>query len=155
MYEVSEWQMSVIGAVFFVLCLVFRRNIAYLFTNDERVADTVSDLSLLLSFSVLLNGIYPVLSGVAIGAGMQATVAIVNLVCFYLIGIPLGALLGYLTSLDIKGIWIGMIGGILSQTITLVYMTWRTNWDDEVKKATERLTRFYLKLDENSEQISN
>ncbi|KAM0004183.1 putative multi antimicrobial extrusion protein [Helianthus debilis subsp. tardiflorus] len=54
---------GVIGAVFFVLCLVFRRNIAHLFTNDERVADTVSDLSLLLSFSVLLNGIYPVLSG--------------------------------------------------------------------------------------------
>ncbi|KAM0048376.1 putative multi antimicrobial extrusion protein [Helianthus debilis subsp. tardiflorus] len=136
---------GVIGAVFFVLCLVFRRNIAHLFTNDERVADTVSDLSLLLSFSVLLNGIYPVLSGVAIGAGMQATVAVVNLVCFYVIGLPLGAFLGYFTSLDVKGIWIGMIGGILSQTITLIYMTWRTNWDDEVKKATERLTRFYLK----------
>ncbi|MFS7959442.1 putative multi antimicrobial extrusion protein [Helianthus anomalus] len=45
---------GVIGAVFFVLCLVFRKNIAHLFTNDERVADIVSDLSLLLSFSVLL-----------------------------------------------------------------------------------------------------
>lgn len=41
-------------------------------------------------------------SGVAVGAGMQAAVAIVNLVCFYVIGLPLGALLGYLTSLEVK-----------------------------------------------------
>ncbi|KAI7725252.1 hypothetical protein M8C21_014648, partial [Ambrosia artemisiifolia] len=120
----------VIGVLFFVLCLVFRKNLAYLFTNDERVAETISDLSLLLSFSILLNSVYPVLLGVAIGAGMQSTVAIVNLVCFYLIGVPLGALLGYLTSLEVKGIWIGMIGGVLTQTITLIYIIWRTNWDD-------------------------
>ncbi|KVH97216.1 Multi antimicrobial extrusion protein, partial [Cynara cardunculus var. scolymus] len=121
-----------IGMFFFVLCLVFGKKLAYVFTDDDRVADTVSDLSLLLSFSVLLNSIYPVLSGVAVGAGMQGVVAIVNLVCFYVIGVPLGALLGYLTPLEVKvrknycstrvessfmveilcnkfGIWIGMI----------------------------------------------
>ncbi|KAK9051471.1 hypothetical protein SSX86_028098 [Deinandra increscens subsp. villosa] len=144
-----------IGVFFFVLCLVFGKKLAYLFTDDDRVADTVSDLSLLLSFSVLLNSIYPVLSGVAVGAGLQSAVAVVNLVCFYVIGIPLGTLLGYLTSLEVKGIWIGMIGGVITQTITLVYMTWRTDWDDQVTKASERLTRFYLKSDENPEQVSN
>ncbi|KAI3511253.1 hypothetical protein L1887_18401 [Cichorium endivia] len=51
-----------IGTFFFVLCLVFGKKVAYFFTDDERVADTVSDLSLLLSFSVLLNSISPVLS---------------------------------------------------------------------------------------------
>lgn len=141
-----------IGVFFFVLCLAFRKKLAYLFTNDERVADTVSDLSLLLSFSVLLNSIYPVLSGVAVGAGMQGTVAIVNLVCFYLIGIPMGALLGYLTNLEVKGIWIGMIGGVVTQTLALVYMAWRTDWDDQVKRASERLNRFYMKSSDDPEQ---
>ncbi|KAI3719372.1 hypothetical protein L6452_20269 [Arctium lappa] len=144
-----------IGLFFFVLCLVFGKKLAYVFTDDDRVADTVSDLSLLLSFSVLLNSIYPVLSGVAVGAGMQGAVAIVNLVCFYVIGVPLGALLGYFTSLEVKGIWIGMICGVLTQTITLIYLTWRTDWDDQVKKASERLNRFYLNSNENPEQISN
>ncbi|XP_076932926.1 protein DETOXIFICATION 24-like [Bidens hawaiensis] len=145
---------AMIGVFFFVLCLVFQKRIAYLFTNDERVADAASDLSLLLSFSVLLNGIYPVLSGIAIGAGMQTVVAIINLVSFYLIGIPLGVMLGYLTSLQVKGIWIGMIVGVLAQSLTLIYMMWRTNWDDEVNKASERLLRFYVKSNENSEQYS-
>ncbi|XP_076956255.1 protein DETOXIFICATION 24-like [Bidens hawaiensis] len=140
-----------IGVFFFVLCLIFGKRIAYMFTNDERVVNTVSDLSLLLSFSVLLNSIYPVLSGVAVGAGMQATVAIVNLVCFYVIGIPIGALLGYLTDLQVKGIWIGMIGGVVTQTMALIYMAWATDWDDQVKKASERLNRFYVKSSENPE----
>ncbi|KAI3719374.1 hypothetical protein L6452_20271 [Arctium lappa] len=144
-----------IGVFFFALCLAFGKKLAYLFTDDERVADTISDLSLLLSFSVLLNSIYPVLSGVAIGAGMQGVVAIVNLVCFYVIGIPLGALLGFLTTLEVKGIWVGMIFGVLAQTITLGYLTWRTDWDDQVKKASGRLERFYLHSKENPEQISN
>ncbi|XP_076950486.1 protein DETOXIFICATION 24-like [Bidens hawaiensis] len=145
-----------IGTFFFVLCLVFGRRIAYLFTADERVADTVSELSILLSFSVLLNSIYPVLSGVAVGAGLQGIVAVINLVCYYLIGIPTGALLGYMTDLQVKGIWIGMIGGIVAQTLALMYLTWRTDWDDQVKKSLERLNRFYVKTaDETTEETSN
>ncbi|XP_023772739.1 protein DETOXIFICATION 24 [Lactuca sativa] len=144
-----------IGTFFFVLFLVFRKKLAYFFTDDERVADTVEDLSLLLSLSVLVNSIYPVLSGMAIGAGMQGIVAIVNLVCFYVIGIPMGALLGYLTNLQVKGIWIGMIGGIVTQTLVLLYLAWRIDWDDQVKKAGERLNRFYVRSSDNTEQVSD
>ncbi|KAF5801094.1 putative multi antimicrobial extrusion protein [Helianthus annuus] len=140
-----------IGVFFFVLCLIFGRKLAYLFTDDERVADTISDLSLHLSLSILLNSIYPVLSGVAIGAGMQGSVAIVNLICFYVIGIPIGALLGYLTDLQVKGIWMGMIGGVVTETIALMYMAWTTDWDKQVKKASERLNRFYVKTSEDPE----
>ncbi|KAJ0837151.1 putative multi antimicrobial extrusion protein [Helianthus annuus] len=130
--KVVVWTSIMIGVLFFVLCLVFGEKVACLFTDDDRVANEVSDLSLLLSLSILFNSIGPVLSGVAVGAGMQGVVAIVNLVCFYLIGIPLGVLLGYFTTLGVKGIWIGMIGGVLVQTLALLFMTWRTNWDDQV-----------------------
>ncbi|KAJ9565525.1 hypothetical protein OSB04_001491 [Centaurea solstitialis] len=90
----------------------------------------------------------------AVGAGMQGTVAIVNLVCFYVIGVPMGALLGYLTSLKVKGIWLGMIGGVVTQTLALVYMACRTDWDDQVKRASERLNRFYVKSSDEPEQTS-
>lgn len=142
----------IIGVVFFVLCLVFGSKIGYLFTNEQEVADSVADLSLLLSFSVLLNSIYPVLSGVAVGAGLQSTVAIINLCCFYLIGIPIGALLGYVAHLQVKGIWIGMICGVVTQSAALCYMTWRTDWDEEVFKAQQRLKRWYMKSSEVTHQ---
>ncbi|KAI3787459.1 hypothetical protein L1987_41945 [Smallanthus sonchifolius] len=141
----------VIGVFFFVLCLIFRRKLAYLFTNDERVADTVSDLSLLLSFSVLLNSIYPVLSGVAVGAGMQGTVAIVNL-CLDEISFQVLVASVMKTGLSNREYGSdGMIGGVVTQTVALIYMAWSTDWDDQVKKASERLNRFYVKTSENPE----
>ncbi|XP_051141584.1 protein DETOXIFICATION 24-like [Andrographis paniculata] len=138
----------VIGVFFTSLCLAFGRNIGYFFTNDVEVANAVSDLSHLLSISVLLNSIYPVLSGVAVGAGLQGTVAIINLCCFYLIGVPIGALLGYVANLEVKGIWIGMILGIFTQSLALSYMAWKTDWDKQVRLASERLQRWYLKSSE-------
>ncbi|KAL8467715.1 hypothetical protein ACS0TY_031094 [Phlomoides rotata] len=138
-----------IGVFFTVICLAFGHNIGYLFTNDVAVASAVSDLSFLLGVSVLLNSIYPVLSGVAVGAGLQGTVAIINLCCYYLIGIPIGALLGYVAHLEVQGIWIGMNIGILAQSLALSYMAWKTDWDEQVKIAAERLSRWYLKSSED------
>ncbi|KAL7093041.1 hypothetical protein ACP275_11G018400 [Erythranthe tilingii] len=145
----------VIGIIFTILCLVFGNQIGYLFTNDVEVANTVSDLSFLLAVSVLLNSIYPVLSGVAVGAGLQGTVAVINLCCYYLIGIPIGALLGYVANLEVKGIWIGMNIGILCQSLALCYMAWKTDWDAQVRLASDRLQRWYLKSAEEPGTIGH
>ncbi|XP_073296546.1 protein DETOXIFICATION 24-like [Primulina huaijiensis] len=138
----------VIGVIFTVICLVFGNTIGYSFTDDSEVANAVSRLSLLLAISVLLNSIYPVLSGVAVGAGLQGTVAVINLCCYYLIGIPLGAILGYVANLQVEGIWIGMNLGVLTQSLALTYMAWRTDWDLQVKLAADRLQRWNLKSSE-------
>lgn len=38
----------------------------------------------------------------AVGAGLQGTVAVINLCCYYLVGIPLGAILGYVANLQVE-----------------------------------------------------
>jgi hypothetical protein len=91
-----------IGLVLFVLFLFFRGSLAYIFTESQAVAAAVADLSPLLAFSILLNSVQPVLSGVAVGAGWQGVVAYVNVTSYYLIGIPLGAVLGYVVGLHVK-----------------------------------------------------
>lgn len=53
----------IIGLFFWILCLIFGSKLGYLFSNEKAVADSVADLSTLLAFSILLNSIYPVLSG--------------------------------------------------------------------------------------------
>lgn len=45
------------------------------------------------------------LSGVAIGSGWQALVAYVNLTTYYIIGLPIGCLLGFKTSLGVAVIF--------------------------------------------------
>ncbi|KAI4967995.1 hypothetical protein ZWY2020_039038 [Hordeum vulgare] len=133
-----------IGLVLFVFFLFFRGKLSYIFTTSEEVAALVADLSPLLAFSILLNSVQPVLSGVAVGAGWQSVVAYVNITTYYLIGIPLGAILGYVLGYHVKGIWVGMLLGTLVQTIVLLFITIRTDWDKQVEVTQDRLKRWYM-----------
>ncbi|KAF3964861.1 hypothetical protein CMV_010904 [Castanea mollissima] len=133
---------SVIAVIFAILVLVLRHVISYAFTSGLTVADAVSELSPFLAVSIILNGIQPVLSGVAVGCGWQAFVAYVNVGCYYIIGIPLGAVLGFYFDLGAKGIWSGMIGGTFIQTLILIWFTFRTDWTKEVEKAKLRLDKW-------------
>ncbi|CAN1326811.1 Protein DETOXIFICATION 40 [Linum perenne] len=123
----------IIATMFAVAVLMLRNLISYAFTSGSVVAASVSDLSPFLAASILLNGVQPVLSGVAVGCGWQAFVAYVNVGCYYLIGLPLGCILGFKLHMGVKGIWTGMTGGVLIQTLILLWVTCRTNWNDEVQ----------------------
>jgi MATE family multidrug resistance protein len=52
-----------IGVIFFALHLAFGKQISYIFTSNEEIAESVSNLSTLLAFSILLNSVQPLLSG--------------------------------------------------------------------------------------------
>ncbi|KAM3749316.1 hypothetical protein ACB098_05G175100 [Castanea mollissima] len=132
---------SVIAVICAILVLVLRHVMSYAFTSGSTVAEAVSELSPFLAISIILNGIQPVLSGVAVGCGWQAFVAYVNVGCYYIIGIPLGAVLGFYFDLGAKGIWSGMIGGTFIQTLILISFTFRTDWTKEVEKAKMRLDK--------------
>ncbi|KAF7847302.1 hypothetical protein BT93_L3105 [Corymbia citriodora subsp. variegata] len=130
-----------IGVIRWILCLVLGRQIAYIFTSEEDIAEAVSSLPVLLAFTILLNSVQPVFSGVAVGSGRQSMVAYVNIGSYYVIGVPLGVVLAYVAKLEIQGIWIGMIVGVATQTAVLGFITYKTNWDEQVNKASERLNR--------------
>ncbi|KAF5943912.1 hypothetical protein HYC85_017989 [Camellia sinensis] len=85
----------IISVIAAIVLLALRNIISYAFTDGEIVANAVSDLCPLLALTLILNGIQPVLSGVAVGCGWQAFVAYVNVGCYYIVGIPLGAVLGF------------------------------------------------------------
>ncbi|KAH8493268.1 hypothetical protein H0E87_020102 [Populus deltoides] len=129
----------IIALALAIVLLLLRHVISYAFTGGSTVADAVAELSPFLAISILLNGVQPVLSGVAVGCGWQAFVAYVNVGCYYFIGIPLGCVIGFKFDFGVKGIWSGMIGGTLIQTIILLWVTFRTDWNKEVEKATNRL----------------
>ncbi|CAF2153643.1 unnamed protein product [Brassica napus] len=139
---------SVILAIIIWLC---RDVLSYAFTEGLEVSAAVSDLCPFLAVTLVLNGIQPVLSGVAVGCGWQTFVAKVNVGCYYIIGIPIGILFGFYFEYDAKaryfscfyfGIWTGMIGGTLIQTVILVWVILRTDWTKEVEEASKRLDKW-------------
>ncbi|KAG8372248.1 hypothetical protein BUALT_Bualt12G0046700 [Buddleja alternifolia] len=136
-----------IGFVLFIFFLLFRDRLAYIFTKDQDVAREVAYLSPLLAFSILLNSVQPVLSGVAIGAGWQSVVVYVTLGSYYLIGIPIGLVLGYVVKLQVEGVWIGMLIGTFVQTFMLVIITYRTDWDKQVSIAQRRVNKWFVEAE--------
>ncbi|PIN07408.1 putative membrane protein, predicted efflux pump [Handroanthus impetiginosus] len=145
---VSTGTSFVVAVICAMLTLLFRHQISYVFTSGKVVSDAVADLTPFLAGSIILNGIQPVLSGVAVGCGWQAFVAYVNVGCYYVVGIPSGVVLGFVFKLGAKGIWAGMLGGTLMQTIILIWVTVRTDWNKEVEGARYRIDKWNDQLKE-------
>ncbi|GLU16121.1 hypothetical protein SLE2022_325710 [Rubroshorea leprosula] len=137
---VSVLNSLVVGLFFWTIIMVFHDKLAMIFTSSTSVIVMVNELSILLAFTVLLNCIQPVLSGVAVGSGWQALVAFVNIVSYYLVGVPLGVFLGWL-QFGIKGIWSGMISGTVVQTLILTIITMKCKWEVEAQKAQTHISR--------------
>ncbi|TVU34994.1 hypothetical protein EJB05_16856, partial [Eragrostis curvula] len=143
---------AAIGLIFTAVALAARKQMPRLFSNDDVLVKETAKLGYLLAATIFLNSIQPVLSGVAIGAGWQSLVAFVNIGCYYLVGLPLGAVFGFKLKLSATGIWAGILIGTVLQTIILFVILARTKWQKERRgygpgEDTSSCLRF-KKLDE-------
>ncbi|OWM76840.1 protein DETOXIFICATION 19-like [Punica granatum] len=120
---------SIMLAITFVLALAFGHNLwAGLFSGSSTIIKEFASMTPFVAISITLDSIQGVLSGVARGCGWQHIAVWVNLAAFYLIGMPVAVLLSFKFNLHAKGLWIGLICGLLSQALTLLVITIRGRW---------------------------
>ncbi|KAL3844909.1 hypothetical protein ACJIZ3_002312 [Penstemon smallii] len=125
--------LSVVEFVIASIALFFCRSIlGYSFSNEKGVVDYVKEMTPFLCASVIMDSLQAVLSGVARGSGWQHIGAYVNLGAYYLVGIPLSLFLGFVLGLKGEGLWSGLIAGATVQSILLIIITRRTNWEKKV-----------------------
>ncbi|XP_039137590.1 protein DETOXIFICATION 35-like isoform X1 [Dioscorea cayenensis subsp. rotundata] len=128
-----------IGLVSSILILATWNKFPLLFTSSKEVQDSASTAVYLLAIALMITCIQSTLTGAIIGGGWQGLVAYINLGCYYLLGLPLAATLGFFFHWGWQGIWIGMISGYIAQTLVLITMVCKTNWKGQVIKAEKRL----------------
>ncbi|OMP04683.1 Multi antimicrobial extrusion protein [Corchorus olitorius] len=116
-----------------------RHVFGYIYSNEKEVVDYVGEMIPLISLSVIVDSLLAVLSGVARGTGWQHIGAYVNLGAYYLVGIPVAALLCFGLHLRGKGLWIGILTGSSLQLLLLALVTFFTNWQKQASKAQERM----------------
>ncbi|KMZ68453.1 MATE efflux family protein, expressed [Zostera marina] len=131
-----------IGLFFSGLIMGLHDTYGLFFTSSPEVLEAVDKLTWLLSINILLKSVQIVLVGVVVGSGWQAMVAYVNIGSYYLIGIPVGYVLGFTYDFGVVGMWGGMIGGSLVQTLVLTYMIVKCDWDQEALKACKRVEKW-------------
>ncbi|KAK4851777.1 hypothetical protein QYF36_018359 [Acer negundo] len=122
-------KLSVLLALLVVSALSFGHNIwVGFFSDNPEIIKKFASLTRLLAISITLDSVQGVLSGVARGCGWQHLAMFANLATFYFIGMPIAGLLGFKLNLQARGLWIGLICGLVVQASTLMLITLCRNW---------------------------
>ncbi|KAH0687492.1 hypothetical protein KY284_018045 [Solanum tuberosum] len=127
------------GLVLGLVLILIRKVWGYAYSNETEVVKYIAIMMPLLATSNFLDGLQCVLSGAVRGFGWQKIGAIINLGSYYLVGIPCAVLLAFYLHIGGKGLWLGIICALLVQVLSLLFITIRTNWEQEAKKAQERV----------------
>ncbi|VVA33680.1 Hypothetical predicted protein [Prunus dulcis] len=151
--RVAVWAamfLSVTEAVIVSTTLFFCRHVlGHVFSSEKPVVDYIAVMAPLICLSVFMDSLQAVLSGIARGSGWQSIGAYVNLGAFYLVGLPVGVVLGFPLRLRGKGLWIGIVAGSIVQSALLALITGFTSWSKQATRARERV--FVERLSEDSE----
>ncbi|KAH7533919.1 hypothetical protein FEM48_Zijuj04G0182500 [Ziziphus jujuba var. spinosa] len=127
------------AAVLSMILFCCRSVLGYAYSNEMEVVAYVQRVTPLLSLSFIMDSLLAVLSGIARGCGWQDLGAYSNLGSYYLIGIPIATILGFLLKLRASGLWMGILIGSTVQVVLLVLITSFTNWQKQAIKARERI----------------
>ncbi|KAJ4745571.1 Protein DETOXIFICATION [Rhynchospora pubera] len=122
-------KLSVFLAATVIILLAFFHDLwASLFSNSQDIITAFAHMTPFLATSILFDSAQGVLSGVSRGCGWQHLAAWTNLVAFYFIGMPLALLFGFKLGFYGKGLWMGLICGLVCQSATLLIITLRIKW---------------------------
>ncbi|EOY21171.1 hypothetical protein QUC31_007216 [Theobroma cacao] len=128
--------------------LILIRNIwGYAYSNEVEVVKYVAAMMPILATSCFLDGLQSVLSGIARGCGWQKIGAYINLGSYYLVGVPCAILLAFVLDVGGKGLWLGIICALAVQVTSLSIITIQTNWQEEARKAMERVYEYVIPVE--------
>ena len=109
-----------------VVLLTVPEWIARLFTPDVAVIATAATILRVAAFFQLFDGLQIVVTGSLRGAGDTRTPMVCHLIGYWVIGLPLGAMLCFGRGLGAAGLWIGLSAGLIAIGIVLTAFWWRT-----------------------------
>ena len=100
--------------------------IARLFTPEVAVIATAAAILRVAAFFQLFDGLQIVVTGSLRGAGDTRTPMVCHLIGYWVIGLPLGAMLCFDRGLGARGLWIGLSAGLIAIGVVLTVFWWRT-----------------------------
>ncbi|GMN46325.1 hypothetical protein TIFTF001_015499 [Ficus carica] len=140
--------MTITEAVLVGLVLILIRNIwGCAYSNEVEVEKYVATMMPILAVSHFLEGLQCVLSGNARGCGWQKIGAFVNLGSYYIVGIPSAIVFAFVFHIGGKGLWLGIICALVVQSLSLLFITINTKWEQQANKAKERVYSSVVPVD--------
>jgi MATE family multidrug resistance protein len=126
----AGWSGILAGASFMLLAAVIFLTLPHalgrLFTPDRSVIAAAVPLLLIAAGFQFFDGIQITVTGALRGAGKTTPPLLTHLVCYWLIGMPLGCLLCFRAHMGAAGLWLGLMTALIGAAIVLLAVWRRT-----------------------------
>jgi len=136
---VSTIGVAILGslAIFFL-----REDIVNVYTTETNVSQLSATLLLFVVFFLVFDACQSTCLGVLRGYKDTRTPLFIALLCFWLIGLPIGCILGFgLVSdpMEVFGFWVGLACGVISAAVGLSYRVWSTSTNtDRIRLLSQK-----------------
>lgn len=124
----------------FSCCVLFfgRFKIPLFFTNEKLVIKTVSAILPIIAINQLYDSVNVIGAGCLRAQGRQKIGGYLNLIAYYVLGVPIGLILCFKYDLRIKGLWIGIGVGVLILGLLELTFIYFSNWNSIIKESIKR-----------------
>ena len=128
-------------ATLIVILLPCGQVLGDLFSSAQEVSDLAAQLIPLSCIFMMGDSIQSTNGGILRGLGRQNLVFWLNVVGFWLLAVPAGALLTFVADIGVQGLWWGMVIGIYSSAlIGWLLLKYRVDWHKEACNAQNRIS---------------
>jgi len=107
--------MSVSGIIF----ILFRNYLPTLYVNDEVVISYATSLLIIAALFQISDGTQAVGIGILRGLTDVRIPTAITFIAYWIVGLPVGYLLGFTFELGVQGVWIGLLLGLTTSAILL------------------------------------
>ena len=112
--------------------VLFRKFLPSLYISDQEVISIASSLLIIAALFQLSDGTQAVGIGILRGLTDVKVPTAITFISYWIIGLPIGYLMGFVLNLGVQGVWIGLLIGL---TASAILLTTRFNY-----KSKHRIT---------------
>jgi MATE family multidrug resistance protein len=93
----------------------------WIYTSDKNVIVYASQLLIIASFFQLFDGTQVVGLGILRGIGDVNIPTIITFLAYWVVGLPVGYLLGIHLHMGVQGVWYGLVLGLIVASVLLFF----------------------------------
>ncbi|EEF52190.1 multidrug resistance pump, putative [Ricinus communis] len=124
-----------LGLLAMLFTTLMRHQWGRFFTNDVEILELTAVALPIVGLCELGNCPQTAGCGVLRGSARPTIGANINLGSFYLVGMPVGMLMGFVAKMGFAGLWLGLLAAQASCAILMLYVLCRTDWSVQAERA--------------------
>ena len=122
-----------------VVTLTLKDYIPTIFTSEPIILQAINVHFYVMAVTIFCDAVHSCLSGAIIGSGWQFVGAVLNVMCFWIVGIPLAATMALVVRLGALGYLIGEATAtflmVFAYTVAVAAMNWKKRAEVAQKRA--------------------